>query len=216
LAQRCGARVNSVEHCRDDRDALIDAISRGAQNRVLIITGGVSVGEHDLVRIALQSLGAKIDIWRVAIKPGKPFLFGQLQRAVPSPQSYPLGRGRTAAPGDGDPLPPRACYVFGLPGNPVSAFVTFLRFVQPAIWKMTGASDRQLEPQMVPAELTVDLGNDGDRAHYVRGKFEQGKFQPVGRQESHALFGLSQANALLRLAPGEEIKCGSLVQVQPF
>ena len=214
LAQRCGARINSVEHCRDDRDTLIDAISRGAQNRVLIITGGVSVGEHDLVRMALQSLGAKIDIWRVAIKPGKPFLFAQLQTGVPSPQSSPSGRGRTAAPGQGDPLPPRACYVFGLPGNPVSAFVTFLRFVQPAILKMMGAGEQELEPQMAPAELTVDLGNDGDRVHYVRGKFERGTFQPVGRQESHALFGLSQANALLRLAPGEETKRGALVQVQ--
>ena len=153
---------------------------------VLVITGGVSVGEHDLVKTALQSLGAKIDIWRVAIKPGKPFLFGRLGE----------------------------CFIFGLPGNPVSAFVTFLRFAQPAILKMMGAGEQELEPQMAPAELTVDLGNDGDRVHYVRGKFEHGKFQPVGRQESHALFGLSQANALLRLAPGEEIKRGALVQVQ--
>jgi molybdopterin molybdotransferase len=198
LTQRCGATVGSVEHCRDDRDALIDAVQRAVNNDVLIITGGVSVGEHDFVRAALQSLGAKIEIWRVAIKPGKPFLF-----AAANPSDGGFGR-----------LGP--CLVFGLPGNAVSAFVTFLRFVHPAILKMMGASDRELKPQMVPAELTVDLGNDGDRAHYVRGKFEEGKFQPVGRQESHALFGLSQANALLRLAPGEEIKCGALVQVQPF
>jgi molybdopterin molybdotransferase len=219
LAQRCGARVTLVGLCRDDRDALIDAISRGARNRVLIITGGVSVGEHDLVRIALQSLGAKIDIWRVAIKPGKPFLFGRMARSGPSPKSFP-SQGEED-PGDAGPLEGALkadddCFIFGLPGNPVSAFVTFLRFVQPAILKMMGASDRELESQMAPAELTVDLGNDGDRVHYVRGKFEQGKFQPVGRQESHALFGLSQANALLRLAPGEEIKRGALVRVQPF
>ncbi len=189
LAQRSGARVNLVEHCRDDRDALIGAIQHGARNHhVLIITGGVSVGEHDLVRTALQTLGAKIDIWRVAIKPGKPFLFGRLGE----------------------------CFVFGLPGNPVSAFVTFLRFVQPAILRMMGAGEHELEPQLISAELTVELQNDGDRAHYVRGNFEDGKFQPVGRQESHALFGLSQANALLRLAPEEEIKRGAVVQVQLF
>ena len=198
LAERCGAEGNSVEHCRDDRAALIEAIQRGAKNSVLIITGGVSVGEHDLVRTALESLGAKIDIWRVAIKPGKPFLF-----AAANPSGGGFGG-----------LGP--CLVFGLPGNPVSAFVTFLRFVHPAILKMMGASDRDLEPQMIRAELTVDLGNDGDRAHYVRGKFEQGKFQPVGRQESHALFGLSQANALLRLAPGQKIKRDAIVQVQLF
>src|ERR1043166_7664733 len=197
LAQRCGARVTFMEHCRDDRDALIDAISRGARNRVLIITGGVSVGERDLVRMALQALGAKIDIWRVAIKPGKPFLFAA---------ANPSGGGGF------DRLGARP--VFGRSGNPVSAFVTFLRFVQPAILKMAGAGKHELEPQMIPAELTVDLHNEGDRAHYMRGKFEDGKFQPVGRQESHALFGLSQANALLRLAPGDDIKRGALVQVQ--
>jgi molybdopterin molybdotransferase len=217
LAQRCGARVTLVELCRDDRDALIDAISRGARNRVLIITGGVSVGEHDLVRMALQSLGAKIDIWRVAIKPGKPFLFGRMAQSGLSSKSFP-SQGEED-PGDAGPLEGALkadddCFIFGLPGNPVSAFVTFLRFAQPAILKMMGAGEQELEPQMAPAELTVDLGNDGDRVHYVRGKFERGRFQPVGRQESHALFGLSQANALLRLGPGEEIKRGALVQVQ--
>jgi molybdopterin molybdotransferase len=185
LAQRCGATVQSVEHCRDDRDALIEAIRRGAQNHVLIIAGGVSVGEHDLVKTALQSLGAQIDIWRVAIKPGKPFLFGHLHE----------------------------CAVFGLPGNPVSSFVTFLRLVQPAILKMMGAAENELEMQTIPGELTVDLANESDRALYVRGRFEHGKFQPGGVQESHALFGLSRANALVRLAPGEKTKCGAAVQV---
>jgi len=66
----------------------------------------------------------------------------------------------------------------------------------------------------VPAKLAVDLTNDGDRAHYLRGKLEHGRFNPVGRQESHALFGLSQSNALLRLAPGEKMQCGTLVQVE--
>src|SRR5439155_3078599 len=77
LAQRCGASVRSVEYCPDDRDSLTEALKRGIQHDVLIINGGVSVGEHDLVQSTLRSLGAKIDIWRVAIKPGKPFLFGR-------------------------------------------------------------------------------------------------------------------------------------------
>ncbi|MGH8100266.1 MAG: molybdopterin molybdotransferase MoeA [Chthoniobacterales bacterium] len=224
LAQRCGAKVNSVEHCRDDRASLIGAIrsatadlsvcGRDARNHVLIITGGVSVGKHDLVKTALQSLGAKIDIWRVAIKPGKPFLFGRMARSGPSPlatASSSIGEQSSPWRGEADD-----CFIFGLPGNPVSAFVTFLRFVQPAILKMMGAGEHELEPQMIPAELTLELHNDGDRAHYVRGKFERGKFEPVGRQESHALFGLSQANALLRLAPEEEVKRGAVVQVQLF
>ena len=184
LLKRCGAMLKSAEHSRDDRESLIETIERGLKNHVLIITGGVSVGEHDLVQLALRSLGAKIDIWRVAIKPGKPFLFGRAG----------------------------GCAVFGLPGNPVSAFVTFLQFVRPAILKMMGAAD--LDLPKVPARLIADITNDGDRPHYVRGKLEGGKFTPVGRQESHALFGLSQSNALLRVAVGESLKAGEIVDVQ--
>ena len=188
LLQRCGTSVNSVEHCRDQRESLIEAINRGIENHILIITGGVSVGEHDLVQATLRSLGAKIDIWRVAIKPGKPFLFGQI----------------------------RKCAVFGLPGNPVSAFITFLQFVRPAVLKMMGASTGELDLPKVSAELAVDLRNESDRSHYVRGRLENGKFSPVGRQESHALFGLSQSNALLRLGVGEARSGGESVGVQLF
>jgi molybdopterin molybdotransferase len=184
LLKCCGAIRKSAEHSRDDRESLIEAIKRGLKNHVLIITGGVSVGEHDLVQSTLRSLGAKIDIWRVAIKPGKPFLFGRA--------------GESA--------------VFGLPGNPVSAFVTFLQFVRPAILRMMGAADLDLPG--VPAKLIADLKNHSDRPHYVRGKLEGGKFTPVGRQESHALFGLSQSNALLRIAVGESLKAGEIVNLQ--
>jgi molybdopterin molybdotransferase len=184
LLKRSGAVVASAGSCSDNSDSLRRAIQSSAKNEILIVSGGVSVGEHDLVQSTLRELGAKIDIWRVAIKPGKPFLFGQLGR----------------------------CFVFGLPGNPVSAFVTFLQFVRPAILKMMGASNLDL-PKM-PAKLTVDLTNDSDRAHYLRGKLENGNFAPIGRQESHALFGLSQSNALLRVETGEMFKTGEIVDVQ--
>jgi molybdopterin molybdotransferase len=186
LLQRCGASVTSVEHCPDRREPLIDAIRCGIKNHVLVIAGGVSVGEHDLVQATLRSLGAKIDIWRVAIKPGKPFLFGHVN----------------------------GCAVFGLPGNPVSAFVTFLQFVHPAILKMMGANN--LDLPKTSARLTADLTNEGDRPNYVRGKIENGAFMPIGRQESHALFGLSQSNALLRIAVGESLRAGEIVDVQTW
>ncbi len=140
LLRRCNAAVKSVWHCKDDAESLKSTLEEAIKHSVLIISGGVSVGEHDLVQPTLRSLGATIDIWRVAIKPGKPFLFGRA----------------------GD----RA--VFGLPGNPVSAFVTFLCFVRPAILKMMGATN--LDLLKVPAKLLVDLGNESDRAHYVRGR----------------------------------------------
>ena len=186
LLQQFGAVVASVQHCRDASDSLRKTIQSAAKNEILIVTGGVSVGEHDLVQATLRELGAKIDIWRVAIKPGKPFLFGTLG----------------------------SCFVFGLPGNPVSAFVTFLQFVRPAILKMMGAEDVDLP--RIPAKLTVDQINESERALYLRGKFEDGNFAPVGRQESHALFGLSQSNALLRVGAGESMKAGQTVAVQVF
>src|SRR5947208_965498 len=76
LLHRCGAAVNLVEHCRDERESLRKAIKRGMKNHILIISGGVSVGEHDLVKDILREVGAEIEIWRVAIKPGTPSLFG--------------------------------------------------------------------------------------------------------------------------------------------
>jgi molybdopterin molybdotransferase len=184
LLNRWGAVVASQEHCADDANSLRTAFEAAASNHILIVNGGVSVGEHDLVQSTLRALGAKIDIWRVTIKPGKPFLFGRL----------------------GD------CFVFGLPGNPVSAFVTFLRFVRPAILKMMGAHD--LDLTKTTAKLTVDLTNDSERVHYLRGKLENGTFAPIGRQESHALFGLSQSNALLCLAPGAKAEKGTTVNVE--
>jgi molybdopterin molybdotransferase len=223
LLQRSGAVVAATEHCLDDADSLRETFQAAAKNEIMIVTGGVSVGEHDLVQATLRELGADIDIWRVAIKPGKPFLFGQLKRTQPSPPAYAALRrdkqsslrsarsrsqgGRRKAAGEGCD-----CFLFGLPGNPVSAFVTFLQFVRPAILKMQGARD--LDLPKLSARLTVNLENEGDRVHYIRGRLENGNFVPIGRQESHALFGLSQANALLRIGPGGTLKAGESVQVQ--
>jgi molybdopterin molybdotransferase len=77
---------------------------------------------------------------------------------------------------------------------------------------MMGAAN--LDLQKGPARLSIELNNDGERAHYFRGKFEDGTFTPIGRQESHALFGLTQSNALLRLGPGENRKPGEIVEVE--
>jgi len=225
LLRCCNATVQFAENCPDDQHSLTEALKRGIRHDVLIISGGVSVGEHDIVKSTLLSLGASIDIWRVAIKPGKPFLFGRVAiPIVPSPQSSPSGRGgpafakprlgRREVPDEGSAASRIGCFIFGLPGNPVSAFVTFLQFVRPAVLKMMSASDGELGPTKVTAESDVDLHNEGERVHYVRGRFEDGKFLTVGRQESHALFGLSQSNALLRLEPGESVKKGVVVELQ--
>ena len=186
LVTNCGATVSSVEHARDEQEALSATLRRGVQSDVLLISGGVSVGEHDLVKSALTELGANLQIWRVAIKPGKPFLFGRAG----------------------------GCRIFGLPGNPVSSFVTFLKFVRPAILKMMGAGREELAPRLVRARLTENIAADTGRPHYIRGCLAAGDFTPVGRQESHAVYGLSRSNALLRVAGGTAISAGELVDVE--
>jgi len=161
-------------------------LRRAADNNVLLISGGVSVGQHDLVKSALAAIGATIDVWRVAIKPGKPFLFGKAG----------------------------ACHVFGLPGNPVSSFVTFLKFVRPAILLMMGAADNELPLRTVSARLVEDVVNASDRPHYIRGQLTDGEFTTSGRQESHALFGLSRSNALLRVPAQKTFRAGEFVHVE--
>jgi molybdopterin molybdotransferase len=198
LLQRCRVSETAVEHSPDDRQSLNDAIKRGMKNHVLIVSGGVSVGEHDLVKESLRELGAKIEIWRVAVKPGKPFLFGWFESETVDSKGQMPGLHQ--------------CFVFGLPGNPVSAFVTFLQFVRPAILRMMGATNHDL--RQVRAKLAVGLTNDSDRPHYIRGRLERGKFMPTGRQESHALFGLSQANGFVRVVAGQSLKAEELVDVQ--
>jgi molybdopterin molybdotransferase len=185
LFEKCGVSVGAVEHCPDNASAIETALRAGVEHDVLVIVGGVSVGARDLVKPALTSVGAQTDLWRVAVKPGKPFLFGRAGQ----------------------------CAIFGLPGNPVSAFVTFLLFVRPAILQMMGASQDELSLPAYEARLTEELQNKSDRPHYVRGRLAGGEFTPVGRQESHALYGLSRANALLRVPPGEVYPAGASVPV---
>jgi molybdopterin molybdotransferase len=183
LAEAAGANVITQCHCRDEFEELCATLSGATDNDVVIISGGVSVGERDLVRDALRKIGAQIDLWRVAVKPGKPFLFGMRER----------------------------CAIFGLPGNPVSSFVTFLIFVRPALLRMMGAKDLTMTRSL--ARLSHDIAGDEIRPHYLRGKMEEGRFSIVGQQESHALFGLARANVLLRVDPGQRLTAGSEVEV---
>ncbi len=184
LAAKTGAQVALQTHSRDDFGELCAVLRSAVKHDAVVISGGVSVGEKDFVQAALREIGAEIDLWRVRIKPGKPFLFGRHQR----------------------------CVIFGLPGNPVSSFVTFLVLVRPALLKMMGAAD-ELELPRAAARLAEELAGDENRPHYVRGRISSGVFSPVGRQESHALFGLARANALLRVECGARLAAGDFVEV---
>ncbi len=193
LAETLGAVVTRLEPARDERADLAAKLAGGlAGQDVLVIAGGVSVGERDLVKTCLASLGVQLDLWRVRVQPGKPFLYGRA----------PAASGAAAG-----------THVFGLPGNPVSALVTFLLFVRPAILKLMGAADDALALPAFRAFAAADLVNHGARPHYLRGLLDgQGRFTPSGRQESHALFGLSRSNALVRVEAGASVAAGAEVQ----
>lgn len=177
-------------HCRD---TLADTVSMlrtlMETSDMIVLSGGVSVGDHDHIKPALLELGITPDLWRVKVKPGKPFLFAQTTR---------VSDGRLVS-------------IFGLPGNPVSSFVTFQLFVRPALLRWMGAVD--VSPPRLPARVSTDLTNDGNRPHYLRGLLREGVFHVAGLQQSHALFALSQANALLRLEEGQSIAAGETAMV---
>jgi molybdopterin molybdotransferase len=185
LVEASGATAEVFDIVPDTEEAHLQSFDRARGYDAIAVAGGVSVGAKDLVKPILQRLGATLELWRVSIKPGKPFMFGRI--------------GSTP--------------IFGLPGNPVSAFVTFLLFARPALWKLGGRTELALP--RATARLVEKLVNRGDRPHYIRGIYVGGTFRPVGRQESHALYALSQANALCRVEPDQTIAAESYVDVIP-
>ena len=185
-----GIREVRTVHCGDDLEATVAALAELlASQDILLLSGGVSVGDHDHIKPALARLGIQPEIWRIKVKPGKPFLFAQSRQ-----------------PGSSS-----ATSIFGLPGNPVSAFVTFHLFVRPALLRWMGAAD--VSPFTLMAGVSESLHNDSDRPHYLRGSLQDGVFQAARLQQSHALYALSQACALLRLDAGQALNAGDAARV---
>ncbi len=183
-------------HAPDEPEALRNTLEEAlADSDFVLVAGGVSVGERDFVKETLAELGVTADFWRVRVKPGKPFVFGHRDREARPP-----------------------VFVFGLPGNPVSAFVTFHIFAAPAmaLWAGRISGDGQVDQLALhpwKARLAQALENPGDRPHYLRMRIDAatGELRPTGLQQSHALFGLSRADALLRLDAGESLAAGEEV-----
>ncbi len=178
LAGRCGAITAPAIRVADERDALARAVLAAlARADVLIISGGVSVGPHDHVRAVLQNLGVKQQFWGVALQPGKPTWFGSRE---------------------GKP-------VFGLPGNPVSAAVTFTLLVAPALRALQGALEaRHRAPAQAILAAPVRRNPSRERAILVRLRLSaQATIAvPTGGQESHRMTTLLDADALAILASG--------------
>jgi molybdopterin molybdotransferase len=193
LAAEAGALTSSAERLVDDRDATIDGIGAAIERcDAVILTGGVSVGPHDHVKPALSALGVHEVFWSVALQPGKPTWFG------------------VAADGT---------LVFGLPGNPVSAVVTFSLFVAPALAAMQGAAPP--EPPHATAVLGVQRPRNPRREQALRVSLHDGPdgvtAVPTGAQGSHILSSLLDADALATIPIGDGVvAAGDEVALRAF
>jgi molybdopterin molybdotransferase len=171
----------------DALDATCDKIKGGLNTDMLVITGGVSVGDRDFVKEAIEKLGGSVTFWKVNIKPGKPLAFAMLQ---------------------GKP-------VFALAGNPVGAMVAFELFVRPSILKAMG--HKRLFRPIVKALLREPAANKGERPHLVRGmvslRDDRYHVSTTGNQSSGRLSSMIQGNGLIRLAPNVSHAAGEEVEV---
>lgn len=167
-----------------DRQDALEAALRALDCDLLVTTGGASVGDHDLVRPALLAAGAEIDFWKIALRPGKPMMAGRLGDAM----------------------------ILGLPGNPVSVFVTATLFVRPLVAHLAGAADP------LPCTRTVPLGEPlpatGARADYLRAELVDGRAHAAGIQDSSMLRTLARATCLIvRPAGAPEAKSGDSAEI---
>ncbi len=192
LLTRLGVDLIDMGVIRDQREAIEQAFHDAAAIADTVITsGGASVGEADYVSETLARLG-QVDFWKIAIKPGKPLAFGKVNDAL----------------------------FFGLPGNPVSAAVTFYQIVQPALLQQMGATG--ITPLRLHATCTTDLKKRPGRTEFQRGilqQDEQGQLTVAssGHQGSHILSSMSRANCFIVLpADNAGVRAGELVEVQPF
>lgn len=185
LSHEAGAEPRMYPLVPDDLEATRSALRTAlAECDVVVTSGGVSVGEFDLVKAAFTGLGGELAFWKVAIKPGKPFALGTWQGKL----------------------------LFGLPGNPVSAFVTFLLLLRPALRRMQGASQEGLPVRS--GILAGPLANPGDRRHFVRVYLDDsGQVHVPEPQASHMLRSLSLANGLVDVPPETVFEANTKVPV---
>lgn len=193
--ENCGAKVLDLGIAGDTRDELkakmLEAITNDAD--IIVTTGGASVGDHDLVLPVAQEIGFEFKIAKIAMRPGKPFLFGRFKHKD------------------------KTIYLTGLAGNPVSSLVAFNVFVKPLIQKLSGQSAQAL--QRVPAVLGCDLPENDERAEYMRATLsvsEDGKriATPFTKQDSSMLANLVRADCLVyRAVKAPAAKAGDACEV---
>jgi molybdopterin molybdotransferase len=185
-----GFQFHDLGVVKDDKQAIKDTLLHAASiSDVIMTSGGVSVGDADYVKDLVESLG-HLKMWKVAMKPGKPIAFGEVEDA----------------------------YFFGLPGNPVSAMVTFYQLALPALMKMQG---REFSPKSIQAKATAPFKKRAGRMEFQRAKFEirDGEYTvaPLPSQSSAKLSSMHQANCFAILEKDTtEITNGGPIVIQPF
>ena len=193
MLQRLGCEVTDLGIVPDRLDATVAALAAAAGTHDLILTsGGVSVGEEDHIKPAVQALG-ELKLWQLAIKPGKPFAYGRIQAAPDAPQAH----------------------FIGLPGNPVSSFVTFLLLVRPFVLKLLGAT--VLTPPAMPAVARFTWPKADKRREFLRVQLlPSGGLDLFPNQSSGVLTSAVWGDGLVDNPPGQIIGPGDVVRFLPF
>ena len=193
LLQRLGCEVQDLGLVPDRLDATLAALSAAAaRNDVVITTGGVSVGEEDHVRAAVETLGT-LELWSVAMKPGKPFAYGTIPR--------PSAQGN--------------CHVCGLPGNPVSSFMTFMLLVRPFLLALQGAA--ALAPPSFEMRADFDLLRADRRREFLRVRCNaEGGLDLFPNQSSGVLTSTVWGDGVIDHPAGRTIARGDSVRFIPF
>ena len=187
LVWEAGAVPLSLGIAPDHREVLVERLQRGLHADVIVSSAGVSVGDRDFVREAAESLGARLDFWKVNMRPGKPITFGRIGES----------------------------FFFGLPGNPVSSMVTFELFVRPVLRRLGGY--RTLSRPRIRARALEPIGNPGSRPGYLRVRLERSGgavgARPTGNQGSGILRSMLLADGLAVVPADTEIPKGDEVEV---
>ena len=187
MLQRLGCEVTDLGIVPDQREATVTALREAASAHDLILTsGGVSVGEEDHIKPALEQLG-QLDLWKIAMKPGKPFAYGRL--------------GET--------------HFMGLPGNPVSSFVTFMLLVRPFLLRLQGVAD--VAPRGVSATAAFDWPRGDRRREFLRVRYNQdGQLELFRNQTSNLLTSAAWGDGLVDNPPENAIARGDMVRFVSF
>ncbi|MFM9917753.1 MAG: gephyrin-like molybdotransferase Glp [Rhizobacter sp.] len=195
LVQALGCECTDFGIVPDRLDATREALRRAAQDHDLIVTsGGVSVGEEDHIKPAVEAEG-RVDLWQMAIKPGKPLAFGQVRRGDPSMTGH--------------------AYFLGLPGNPVSSFITFLLVVRPVLLHLQGVADWQ--PRGMPARADFDWPKPDKRREFLRvRRNEAGGLDLFANQSSGVLTSAVWGDGVLDNPPSQAIRAGDVVSYLAF